>query len=204
PKSRNAQSNGQDPIATEIATRNLQVSKRWTPLRNRARVRSHNAPVALEPQCALFAICSAPRPIDPRGELRANPIRFVHFAELPLLLEISLHVLLIAASASQEERDLPEACQACFPPSPGRSGGVNIGTGADCCGATASSASANRDQFGRVVGRRGGEPRQQLPGATWKPGERRLQSQLSHQPRRRRCLRSSRRSAVSRLERGLR
>src|SRR5205085_3828962 len=123
------------------------------------------------------------------------------FAELALLLEISIHVLLIAAFASTEDRDFPQPCKARFPP-PRRSGSVDVGAGADCCGtaaATASTASTNRYQFRRVVGCRSGGPRQQFPGATWKPGDGRLQSQLSNQPRRRRRLGSRTGSAVSRL-----
>src|SRR6266849_7465965 len=121
-------------------------------------------------------------PVDASGELGAtrlsSPWYFAFLAESALLFGNSVHVLPIAAFASEGDRDLSQACGGCCDRfRPRRCHGVVVrpGTNADAkrfAGSQANSvADANGHQF-RSVGWRGGdEYRQQLHGATWRPGD---------------------------------
>jgi hypothetical protein len=121
----------------------------------------------------------------------------------------SIDELLIAAFADNGDRSWPLACEG------GRDrvrarfdhGGSTLRSrpvtvpdaDADPNAFTHPDPDTDDDQFRRVVGRRGGEPRQQFPGAARKPGEQWSKPQLPNQSGRRRCYGSRRGSAVSRL-----
>src|ERR1700688_3219567 len=66
--SRNAQSNGLNPIVPDIATRNLHLSKRRT---------KGLHPVAAEQQCLVIAVRGRSRPIDAPPEVSANHWRLM-------------------------------------------------------------------------------------------------------------------------------